>query len=677
MADTDLDRKVADVYAGKVVRKDLVRKVKVGANVPVYVLEYLLGKYCATDDPAAIQAGLRLVSFQLSENFIRPDEANKAMFAVKDRGSGVYIDKLRVRSTERDDWGEMANFGNRFLHVPDHVVRQYPRLLEGGIWAQISLEYRGDEDDERGGHPFYVTDVKPIQLAGFTLDEYVQGRGRFTTSEWADLLLRSVGMEPDGMSWRLKLLLLTRLIPMVERNYNLIELGPRGTGKSFVYRETTPYAILVSGGKTTVANLFYNMGTGKMGLIGLWDVVAFDEVAGIQFSDTSAVQILKDYMESGSFSRGREELGADASMVFLGNINQPIDVLVRTSHLFAPLPDAMRDDMAFIDRIHCYLPGWEVPKMSGDLLTEGYGFVVDYLAEAVRELRKQNFTDVIDAHFSLGAHLNTRDAKAVRKTVSGLVKLLHPHRDVTVEELRGYLELALEGRRRVKEQLKKLGSFEYYQTSFSYVAHETMQEHFVGVPEEGGRDLISPDPLPPGSVYSATLDEEDKVALHRIEVGKIGNGSGKLRITGSPDAATRASLATAFDYMRARARELGVDRELDTYDFHVQAVDLTGSGQRARAGIAFFIALYSAIKERPPRPALVVFGDLTIQGNILPARALAEPLQVAMDNGAKRALIPVENKRSFLEVSGDVVERVDPIFYGEPLAAALKALGAE
>lgn len=677
MAEGELDRKVSDIFAGKVVRKDLVRTVKVGANVPVYVLEYLLGKYCATDDPSAIQAGLRLVNFTLSENFIRPDEANKAMFAVKDRGQGTFIDKMRVRSTERDDWGEMANFGNRYLHVPDHLVRQYPRLLEGGIWAQVNLEYRGDEDDERDSHPFYVTDLKPIQLAGFTLEEYVAGRSKFTTEEWADLLLRSIGMEPQGMSWRLKLLLLTRLIPMIERNYNLIELGPRGTGKSFVYRETTPYAILVSGGKTTVANMFVNMSSGKMGLVGLWDVVAFDEVAGIQFTDKTAVQILKDYMESGSFSRGREELTAEASIVYLGNTNQPIDVLVRTSHLFAPLPDAMRDDMAFIDRIHFYLPGWEMPKMTGALFTTGYGFVVDYLAEAFRELRKQNLTDVIDAHYSLGSHLNTRDAKAVRKTVGALVKLLHPDRAVTPAELRGYLEFALEGRRRVKEQLKKLGSFEYYQTSFSYIDHETMQEYFVGVPEEGGRDLISSDPLQPGSIYAATLTEEDKVAIHRIEVGKIGGGSGKLKITGSPDTATKNSLTTAFDYMRARARELGIDRELNLFDYHVQAVDLTGSGQRAQAGVAFFVALYSAIKERPARAALVVLGDLTIQGNILPVRSLAEPLQVAMDNGAKRALVPVENKRSFLEVAGDVVERVDPVFYGEPLAAALKALGAE
>ncbi|MBA3822791.1 MAG: protease Lon-related BREX system protein BrxL [Ktedonobacterales bacterium] len=674
---SDPANNVNDVFAGKVVRKDLVRQVKVGAGVPVYVLEYLLGKYCATDDELAIQSGLRLVNFQVSQNFIRPDEANKAMFDVKTNGQGTFIDKLKVRSTERDDWGEMANFGNRFLNIAPSLIRQYPRLLEGGIWARISLEYRGEDDDEREKHPFWVTDIQPIQIAGFDMAEYIAGRQQLTTAAWTDLLIRSIGMEPSGMTPRLKLLTLARLLPLVERNYNLIELGPRGTGKSYIYRETTPYAILVSGGHTTVANLFFNMGTNKVGLVGLWDLVAFDEIAGIQF-DKPTVQILKDYMESGSFSRGREEIAAEASMTFLGNINQPVDVLVRSSHLFAPLPESMRDDMAFIDRLHFYLPGWEMPKMSNALLTDGYGFVVDYLAEALRELRKHNFTDLLMTQFTFGSHLNTRDVKAVQRTVSGFVKLLHPDRTPTHDELRSYLELALEGRRRVKEQLKKLGAFEYYQTSFSYIeAGEDEygpQEHFVGVPEEGGRDLISNDPLPPGSVYAASLTIEDKVALHRVEVTKIPNGNGKLRISGNPDPITRNAATTAFDYVRARHHELGVERELEMNDFHVQAVNLMGSSHAAPVGVAFFIALYSAMKGRSVRPALVVVGDLTISGNILPARTLSEPLQVAMDNGAKRALIPVENKRSFLEVSGDIVEKVDPIFYSEPQAAALKAL---
>lgn len=667
------DQKATDVFAGRVVRKDLVRKVKVGANVPVYVLEYLLGKYCATDDPAAIEAGMRVVNSTLADNFVRPDEANKAQFRLKDEGEATFIDKVRVRALEDKDWAELANFGNRYLHVPDHLIRQYPRLLEGGIWAQVDLEYRPADDTDGKARPFYVTGLRPIQLASFELQDYIGGRAAFSTEEWIDLLVRSIGLEPDRLSHRLKLLYLTRLIPMVERNYNFVELGPRGTGKSFVYREVSPYSILVSGGRTTVANLFYNMATNKVGLVGLWDVVAFDEVAGIEFGDKTAVQILKDYMEAGSFSRGKEELVAEASMAFMGNINVPVEVLVKTRHLFQPLPQAMQD-MALIDRFHFYLPGWEVPKMATEHFTNGYGFVVDYLAEALRELRKHNFTEAIDRHFSLGAHLNARDAKAVRKTVSGLVKLLHPDHEVATDELREYLELALEGRRRVKEQLKKMGSFEYYQTSFSYLVNETMEEHFVGVPESGGRDLIAVDPLPPGCAYAVAVTPDEKIALLRVEVTKL-PGSGKLKLAGNPPRALRDSLTTAFDYARSRLRDLGIDDAFDASDYHTQVIDLTSSREGAEAGMAFLVALYSLLKERSTLPSLVVVGEVSIQGSLTTIRSLAEALQVVMDNGARRVLLPVESRRQFLEVPGDVIERVDPIFYADPLTAAVKALG--
>jgi len=668
-----LDRKANAVFGGKVVRKDLVRKVKVGANVPVYVLEYLLGKYCATDDPQAVEVGLRLVNDTLADNFVRPDEAMKAQSRVKEQGRHRFIDKVKVRLDETKYWAELVNFGHRYVHVPDHFVRKYERLLEGGVWAQVGMEYIPDEAASGRVRPFFITELEPIQLATFNLERYKDGRREFTTEEWVDLLVRSVGLEPAGMSRRLKLLLLARLIPMAERNYNFIELGPRGTGKSFVYREVTPYAILISGGKTTVATLFYNLATGRIGLVGLWDVVAFDEVAGIRFSDRTAIQIMKDYMEAGSFSRGREELIAEASMVFIGNINIAVDVLVRTGHLFQPMPEDMQD-MALIDRLHFYLPGWEIPKLAQDAFTDHYGFVVDYLAEALRELRKQNFAEAIDRHFSLGSHLNARDAKAVRKTVAGFLKLLHPGFDFTRDELREYLELALEGRRRVKEQLKKMGAFEYYRTSFSYIEHETMQEHFVGVPEEGGRDLISPDPLPPGSVYAAALTAGDKVALHRIEVNRMA-GSGKLRITGRLERTTKDSIITAFDHARSRKRDLGIEAEVEGYDFHVQVVDLMGSGEGSKLGVAFFVALYSLLKDKPVLPALIILGDMTIQGNVVPVRSLTEPLQVAMDNGARRVLVPIGNKRQFLEVPADVIEKVDPIFYGDPLTAALKGLG--
>lgn len=669
----ELDRKVNQVFAGRVVRKDLVRQVKVGANVPTYVLEYLLGKYCATDDPIAVEAGLRLVNRTLADSIIRPDEAMKAQSRVKERGGQTFIDKVLVRLDGSKYWAELVNFGYRFVHIPDTFVRQYERLLEGGVWAQVDVEFRAEEIVGGKERPFFITDLKPIQLASFDLADYSAARQELTTDEWLDLLVRTLGFEPASFNRRVKLLMLMRLVPMAQRNYNLIELGPRGTGKSYVYRDLSPYSILISGGKTTVANLFYNMSTRQVGLVGMWDVVAFDEVAGIQFSDTTAIQILKDYMESGSFSRGREELVAEASIVFAGNINQPVEMLVRTSTLFQPLPDEMQD-MALIDRIHFYLPGWEMPKMRNEFFTGHYGFVVDYLAEALRALRRQNFTEAFDRHFSLGSHLNTRDAKAVRRTVSGLVKLLNPDGRPTREEVQEYLELALEGRRRVKEQLKKMGAFEYYQTSFSYIDTEAMQEHYVGVPEEGGRQLISADPMPPGSVYTAALTEGDTVALHRVEISRM-SGAGKLRITGNPDRAMKESILTAFDFIKANKLRLGIERDLDSYDYHVQIVDLMQSKEGSQGGVAFFVALYSLLRDKPVQAGLVILGEMTIQGNILPVRSLVEPLQVIMDNGAKRVLIPVSNRRQYLEVPPDILERVDPIFYSEPLAAALKALG--
>ena len=669
----NLDQKATSIFAGRVVRKDLVRRVKVGANVPVYVLEYLLGKYCATDDPTAIEAGLRLVNSTISENIIRLDEAMKAQSRVKERGEMTFIDKILVRLDGTKYWAEMVNFGHNFLHIPDTIVRKYDRLLEGGVWAQVKLEYREDEEVSGKARPFFVSELNPIQLASFNLEDYIERRSNLSTDEWLDLLVRTIGLEPSQFDKRTKLLMLIRLIPMIQRNYNLIELGPRGTGKSYVYRDLTPYAILVSGGKTTVPNLFYNMSTRKVGLVGMWDVVAFDEVAGIKFDDKSAVQILKDYMESGSFSRGREELVAEASIVFAGNLNQPVDVLVRTSTLLQPLPEEMQD-MALIDRIHYYLPGWEMPKMRNEFMTDHYGFVVDYLAEAFRELRRRNYTDVLDRYFSLGTDLNTRDAKAVRRTVSGLIKLLHPGGDPTKEETQEYLEIALEGRRRVKEQLKKMGAFEYYQTSFSYIDSETMREYYVGVPEEGGRNLIAQDPLTPGCIYTASLTDNDLVALTRVEVSRM-SGSGKLRITGSPDRTMKESIITAFDYMRANKNRLGIERDMDSYDFHVQMVDLMQAKEGSQGGVAFFIALYSLLRDKPTLGGLVVLGEMTIQGSILPLRSLVEPLQVIVDNGAKKVLIPISNKRQVLEVPGDLLEKVDPIFYSDPLSAALKAIG--
>jgi ATP-dependent Lon protease len=671
----ELDRKAASVFAGKVVRKDLVRKVKVGANVPVFVLEYLLGKYCATDDPIAIDAGLKVVNNTLSSNFVRPDESNKAQSMVKDKGKHTLIDKVQVRYVSDDDkyWAELKNFGHKYVHIPEHFMRDYDRLLMGGIWAQIDLRHQYDEEQKGKRSPFWIDSIKPIQLATFDLEEYRECRRQFTTDEWIDLLLRTIGMEPSYFERRVKLLFLVRLLALCEQNYNLVELGPRGTGKSYGYQELSPYTILLTG-PTTVANLFYNMASGKMGLVGIWDAVAFDEVADLQKMPKDVVTTLKTYCESGTFARGKDSLSGMASIAMFGNTNQPVEVMVRSSHLFMPMPDVIREDMAFLDRIHFYIPGWEIPKMRVEFFTDHYGFVVDYLAEALRELRRHNFTEMIDRHFSLGHHLNARDVKAVRKSVSGLVKLIYPHGEVTKDELAELVELALEGRRRVKEQLKKMGSFEYHQTSFSFIDGETREERFVGVPEQGGRDMIAADPLAPGSLYTASVDDQGKVGLYRLEVG-CSPGTGKLKIAGGVEGPMKESLQRAFAYLQSQKVKMGVGQQFDTTDFHVEAIDLLSNHVPCEAGIALVVAVYSAIKRQSVLAGLVILGDLSIQGNIKAVRTLAEPLQVSMDNGARRALVPLENKRNFLEVSGDIVERVDPVFFSDPMTAAMKALG--
>jgi ATP-dependent Lon protease len=673
---SELDAKVTDVFAGKVVRKDLVRKIKVGANVPVYVLEYLLGKYCATDDPLAIEAGLRVVNATLADNFVRPDEANKAQSLVKEKGRHTLIDKVKVRYVSEDDkyWAELVNFGHKFVHIPDTYIRQYDRLLVGGIWAQVQLSHYYDEESKGKRSPFRIDEMKPIQVATFDLADYQEGRRQFSTDEWIDLLIRSMGMEPAHFDRRLKLLFLTRLIPLCEQNYNLIELGPRGTGKSYAFQEISPYVILLTG-PTTVANLFYNMASGKMGLVGLWDAIAFDEVADMQKMPKEVVTTLKTYCESGTFARGKDALSGSASIAMFGNTNQPVEVMVRSSHLFMPLPDVIREDMAFLDRIHFYLPGWEVPKMRMEFFTDSYGFVVDYLAEALRDLRRHNLTELMDHYFTLGAHLNARDVKAVRRTVAGLIKLIHPHGEVARADMAELVELALEGRRRVKEQLKKMGSFEYHHTSFSYIDNESHEERFVGVPEEGGRELIASDPLAPGSVYTAGADDQGKVGLYRIEIG-CAPGTGKLKIAGGIEGVIRESLQRAFAYTQSHKTQMGLAQLFDTTDFHVQAVDLLANRVPCEVGVAFVLALHSALKRIAVLPSLVILGDLTIQGNLKPARSLTEPLQVAMDNGARRALIPIENKRHFFDVSADILERVDPIFYSDPFTAAMKALGS-
>tara|TARA_R110000782_G_scaffold30348_6_gene75509 strand:- start:3194 stop:5257 length:2064 start_codon:yes stop_codon:yes gene_type:complete len=666
-----LDDKLCRVFDGKVVRKDLVRKVKVGANVPVFVLEFLLGKYCASSDNAAIQMGLEVVNQTLADNYIRADEAIRAQSRVKEDGTHTFLDKVKVRLVDSEYWAECVNFGDRFVHIPTQYIRDYQRLLTGGIWAQIDMKFEYDEES-KGKHPFWIERMQPIQIATFDIDSYRSLRAEFTTDEWLDVVIRTMGYEPTGMDRRLKLLFCVRMIPLAERNFNLIELGPRGTGKSYAVQEISPYGALLTG-PTTVANMFGHMSGRSKGMVTIWDAVAFDEVADLEKMPKEVVTTLKTYCESGTFQRGKEADSGEASIAMFGNTNQPVDVMVQSGHLFEPMPEVIRNDKAFLDRIHFYLPGWEVPKMRNDLFTDHYGFVVDYFAEALRTLRKYNYTEALDQYFELGSHLNARDRKAVRRTVSGLIKILHPHGAIGREDLEEIVEFAVEGRRRVKEQLKKMAPHEYHQTSFSYQLKESGEERFVGVPEQGGRDMISSDPQAPGCVYASSVGSDGNAGLFRIEV-TCSHGTGKLRTAGGLSGSLKESVTRAFGYMQSKRAELGFGRELDVSDLHVEVIDLLNNRVGGEIGVAFFVAALSAMRKSPVTAATLILGDMSIQGNIKPARTLTEPLQIGMDNGARRAIIPIENKRQFLEVSADIMEHVDPVFYGDPKAAASKAM---
>lgn len=669
-----LDDKLNRVFAGRVVRKDLVRRVKVGANVPAFVLEYLLGKYCASADPMAVEMGMQVVNDTLRDNYIRPDESTKAQVMVKKNGKHTFIDKVKVRLVDSQYWAEIVNFGHASVHIPDHYVHQYERLLTGGIWAQLDVAFQYDEET-KGKNPFWIEKLTPIQLASFDMEEYRKARAEFSSEEWLDLIVRTMGYNTENMERRTKLFYCLRLVQLCERNYNYVDLGPPGTGKSYAVQELSPYAALLTG-PTTVANMFGYMSGKRKGMVELWDSVGFDEVADLEKMPKEVITTLKTYCESGKFQRGAEETSGYASIGMFGNTRQPVDVMVQSSHLFEPMPEVIRSDIAFLDRIHYYLPGWEMPVMRNELFTSHYGLVIDFLAAALRELRKANFTEALDRHFSLGGHLNARDRKAVRRTMSGMMKVLYPHGEISKEDMAHLLAFAIEGRRRVKEQLKKMGSFDYHQTAFSYIDNDSGEEHFVGVPEQGGRDLISNDPMAPGTVYACSVDGAGKVGLYRVEVS-VSGGSGKLKTAGGAAGAVKESFTRAFSYLQANKTPLGVARDCDTSDFHVECIDLLGNGSEGDLGVAFLVACYSALKKVSPLAGLIVMGDLSIQGNIKAVRSLTEPLQVALDNGAKKVLVPIENKRHFLEVSADVVEKIDPIFFGDIRAALAKALNLQ
>jgi ATP-dependent Lon protease len=674
--DTGLDELLNANFPGKVVRKDLTKLVKEGANVPVYVLEYLLGSYCASNDEIVIQEGLRTVKRILSENYVRPDEAEKVKSTVRERGSLKLIDKVTVTLNEKRDVYEalLSNLGVGRIEVPSAIVKKFEKLLVGGIWCIITLEYFFEEDQK--GTPFLLRDLKPIQMPNMDLEELFQARRAFTEKQWIDVLLRSTGMEPTNFQDRVKWHLLARMVPLVENNFNLTELGPRGTGKSHIYKEISPNSILISGGQTTVANLFYNMARRQVGLVGLWDVVAFDEVAGISFKDKDGVQIMKDYMASGSFARGRDAINAYASMVFVGNINQPVDTLVKTSHLFAPFPEAMVD-AAFFDRFHAYIPGWEIPKMRPEFFTNQYGLIVDYLAEWLREMRKRNFGDAINRYFKLGRDLNQRDTIAVKHTVSGLLKLLYPNEEYDKDAVRRCLEYALEARRRVKEQLKKIGGMEFFDVHFSYIDLETMEERFISVPEQGGGSLIPDGTLSPGVMHTVAVGSGGHLGLYRIET-QVTSGSGMIKTSGlGSNSAAKEAIKVGFDYFRANANRVSASMKPGDHDYHLHAVELHNTGPTGAMTLVAFVALCSGLFGKPIQQQMVILGSMSLGGNIVPVENLAEALQVAFDAGAKRLLLPMASVRDIPTIPGELFAKFQTGFYADPVDAVFKALGVQ
>lgn len=670
--------KLRQNFDGKIVRKDLTKKIKEGANVPVYVLEFLLGQYCSSDDPDIIEEGVENVKRILADNFVRPDEAQKILSVLRQRGSYTVIDKITVNLNIKRDFyeAEFSNLGLKNLPIDEEYPAKFDRLLCGGIWCIVQLDYEYMEED-RNGTPISIRKLTPIQMPHVDIEELKQGRKAFTQDEWMDVLLRSIGMEPDTLTYREKWLLLIRMIPLVENNFNLCELGPRSTGKSHLYKEISPNSILVSGGQTTVANLFYNMGRKTVGLVGLWDCVAFDEVAGIHFKDKDGIQIMKDYMASGSFARGKEEKAASASMVFVGNINQSVDVLLKTSSLFDPFPPEMGTDTAFLDRIHCYLPGWEIPKFRPEHFTDDYGFITDYLAEFIRELRKEQYGDALDKYFRLGSNLNQRDTIAVRKMVDGLLKLIYPDGEFTKEQLGEVLKLALEMRRRVKEQLKKLGGMEFYDVNFSYIDKDSFKECYVSVPEQGGGKLIPEGMCNPGQVYTVSQGKSGMIGVFRLESQML-PGNGKFERTGiGSDREAREATNTAFNFLKANAGHISGTISTTTKDYIVNYQDLQGIGMTSKLALPTLIALASIALNKPTVSCLAVLGEISIAGTMIKVDELANSLQVCLDSGAKKVLLPITSAADLGTVPSELIGCFNLIFYQSAEDAVFKALGVE
>lgn len=704
---TDFDSKVLDNFPGKVVRKDLTSLMKKGANVPTYVLEYLLGMYCATDDEDAIEVGLGKIRRILSENYVRPDQSEYVKSKIKENGQYTIIDKITVVFDDRED-KYVARFTNLRMdpfEVPSDLVVHNEKLLVGGIWCILKIEYVGlekpEEDDQEAfeedifgnqkkkkklkkkkskyDSPFQISSLKPIQMPNLDLDEIKESRANFTKDEWVSLMLRSAGYEPDELTEKQKLHYLLRFVPFIQRNYNLVELGPRGTGKSHVYSELSPYSILMSSGTTTVSNMFYNMASRRVGLVGNWDCIAFDEVAGITQASGDMVQIMKNYMANGTFARGADSISSDASIAFEGNTFRSVADMMRTTNLFEPFPEAFNNDSAFFDRIHAYLPGWETPKLRSSLFTKSYGLISDCFSEFCHAMRKYDFTNSFSEYFALNKNYNTRDTIAVGRTFSGLTKLIYPDEHMTKEETREILEYAIECRRRVKEQLRKMNPAEFSDVAMGYIDLDTDEEIIVDLPEVSNETLIYEGFEMPGYVYGVGRSVNDTIGIYRLE-NKLIDGSGSFSFKNVEGLArapksVRDSITAAFNYFEENSKKI-VAGSHEEFDYSLYFNDLQNRGVSDEISVAEVVGLFSGLANRAVLPSLVICGRVVMSGSMMPITTELDDIFVAAANaGAKKIMLPSESRGKYEKMKADLKKEIEVIFYSTPLDAAKKALG--
>jgi len=706
----EFDMKVLDSFPGKVVRKDLTTLMKKGANVPTYVLEYLLGMYCATDDEDSIEIGLNKIKKILSENYVRPDQSEYVKSKIKENGQYTIIDKITVVFDDRED-KYIARFTNLRMdpfEVPSDLVVHNEKLLVGGIWCIVKIEYVGleqeNENDEQEAFeedifgnkkrkkkikkkkskydsPFEIASLKPIQMPNLDLDEFREVRGNFTKEEWMTLLLRSAGYEPDELSEKEKLHYLLRFVPFVQKNYNLVELGPRGTGKSHVYSELSPYSILMSSGTTTVSNMFYNMSSRRVGLVGNWDCIAFDEVAGITQASGDMVQIMKNYMANGSFARGADSISSDASIAFEGNTFRSVADMMRTTNLFEPFPEAFNNDSAFFDRIHAYLPGWETPKLRSNLFTKSYGLISDCLSEFCHAMRKYDFTNSFSEYFALNDQFNTRDTIAVGRTFSGLAKLIYPNEIMDKEECREILEYSIECRRRVKEQLRKMTPSEFSDVNLGYIDMDSAEEIIVELPEVSNGTLIYEGLETPGYVYGVGKSVTNVLGVYRLE-NKLINGTGVLSFKNVEGLArapksVKDSITAAFNYFEENSRKI-ISGAYEDFDYSLYFNDLQNRGVSDEISVAEVVGLFSGLANRAVLPSLVICGKVVMSGSMMPITTELDEIFVAAANaGAKKIMLPAESKDKYNKLRSDLKDEISVIFYSTPLDAAKKALGVD